>query len=344
MPIPQTDRDQLARRGLKLTHLRLLAALAETGQVGSAAAQVAITQPAASRLLADLERIVGTPLYARHARGVVLSTAGEALARQADRMLRQLDVTNAEIAQMERGVRGRVSIGSVTGPALDLVLPTLRRTRAQHPEIELAILVETSDVLAEKLLAGEIDLYLGRHVGNVDGRALSLDPVAPEPLTLIARRDHPLTRLADPQLIDCLDYDWVLQPPGGLMRRTFELYLLEQGYALPQRVVDTSSMMMTLAIVGETDSIAPFARSAANFFGAQQRLGSSITSLPIRLDVLVSTYSVVTRRHDPLPPASARVHAILQETIAQSRRDGATPDRFSAKAATSPLAPARPDH
>ena len=76
-------------------------------------------------------------------------------------------------------------------------------------------------------------------------------------------------------------------------------------------------MMMTLAIVGETNSITPFARSAANFFGAAQRLGSAITALPIQLDGLVSTYSVVTRRNDELSPASARVHAIMQETIAQ---------------------------
>lgn len=317
MPLPQTERDQLARRGLKLNQLRLIAALAETGQVGSAAAQLAITQPAASRLLADLERIVGTPLYARHARGVALTRAGEALALQAQRMMHQLDVTQSEIAQMDRGIRGRVSIGSVTGPALDIVLPTLRQTRLHHPDIEMAILVETSDVLAERLLAGEIDFYLGRHVGNVDGRALSLAPVAAEPLVLIARRGHPLTRKPDPEISDSLEYDWVLQPPGGLMRRTFELFLLENGYALPRRVVDTSSMMMTLAIVGETNSIAPFARSAANFFGAAQRLGSSITSLPIELDVLVSTYSLVTRRNDVLPPASARVHAILEQTIAQ---------------------------
>ena len=47
----------LLRKGLKLSHLRLMAGLAETGQIGLTAAQMGIAQPAASRLLAEVERI-----------------------------------------------------------------------------------------------------------------------------------------------------------------------------------------------------------------------------------------------------------------------------------------------
>ena len=69
-------KDELIRRGLRLPQLRLLVALSDTGQVSAAATQVAMTQPAASRLLAELERTVGAPLYNRNARGVTLTLAG----------------------------------------------------------------------------------------------------------------------------------------------------------------------------------------------------------------------------------------------------------------------------
>lgn len=324
---PQIERNQLVRRGLKLNQLRLMAALAETEQVGSAAAQLAITQPAASRMLADLERIVGTRLYERHARGINLTEAGQTLARNARRMLRQLDDTHADMIQIDQGLRGRVQIGTVTGPALDLVLPTLRQTRLRHPQIEMGIVVNSSDILAERLMAGALDFYLGRHVGNIDARAVSLHPIAPEALALIVRRGHPLITAAAGGgigLMDCLEYDWVLPQSGGVMRSAFELYLMENGHSAPRRVVDTSSQMMTLAIIGETNAIAPLSLSAANFFGGSNLLSGGITALPIQLDLLVSTYSIVTRAGEPLSPAAKLVHGILLGLIENIQRPNIT--------------------
>ena len=60
----------LLRRGLKLSHLRIVAALGEAGQIGLAAARIGVTQPAASRLLAEVERIAGHPVHRRAGRGI----------------------------------------------------------------------------------------------------------------------------------------------------------------------------------------------------------------------------------------------------------------------------------
>ena len=66
--VAPSRRDELLRRGLRFSQLRLLVALAETGRVSAAAAQLAMTQPAASRLLAELEKTAEATLYTRHAR------------------------------------------------------------------------------------------------------------------------------------------------------------------------------------------------------------------------------------------------------------------------------------
>ena len=66
--------DNLAQRGLKLVHLRLLAALGETRQIGLAAGKIGVSQPAASRLLAEVEQIVGSPVHLRTGRGIAVST------------------------------------------------------------------------------------------------------------------------------------------------------------------------------------------------------------------------------------------------------------------------------
>lgn len=139
-------RDGLIRRGLKLQHLRLMAALEETGQISGAAVLLNMTQPAASRLLAELERAVGASLHHRHPRGVTLNESGRFLAVRARRLLLELDEAGREISRMTAGTRGRVHIGAVTAPAIEIVLPAIRDARVTHPDIEISVQVDTTEV------------------------------------------------------------------------------------------------------------------------------------------------------------------------------------------------------
>ena len=182
--------------------------------------------------MAELERIVGTSLYSRHARGVTLTRAGALLAEKAHAILRQLNDASEEIGEMVEGVRGHVRIGAVTGPALEIVLPALRELRIAFPEIQISVDIETSDKLAGSLLSRELDFYIGRLPDSIDGRTVRMRRIGPEPIGFIVRADHPLTRRGNVTLGQCLPYDWVMQPPGGLMRREVETYLLENGCAI----------------------------------------------------------------------------------------------------------------
>ena len=121
--------DVLLHRGLKISHLRLLAALGETGQIGQAAGRIGVTQPAASRLLAEVEGIVGSPVHTRSGRGITLTAVGEALAIRAQRVQMELRDAARDMAEIVAGGAGHVRIGAVTGPALDRVLPSLRTVR-----------------------------------------------------------------------------------------------------------------------------------------------------------------------------------------------------------------------
>ena len=73
----------LAARGLKLRQLQLIVDVADTGQVVAAAQRLNMTQPAASRMLSELEHLLGVKLTARHPRGVNLTAAGTRLAELA---------------------------------------------------------------------------------------------------------------------------------------------------------------------------------------------------------------------------------------------------------------------
>ncbi|WP_196259962.1 LysR family transcriptional regulator [Pelagibacterium limicola] len=298
---------------MRLAHLRLLVALESTGQMSGAASHLAITQPAASRLMAELERIAGAPLYTRHAKGVSLTLAGKLLAEKAHAILRQLNDAKDEIGELVEGVRGQVRIGAVTGPALEIVLPALREMRIAYPEIEISVDVETSDKLAASLLSRELDFYIGRLPERFDGRAVRMRRIGPEPVAFIARPDHPLMRKKQVTIAQCLPFDWVMQPTGGLMRREVETYLLENGYPIPQRILGTASLLLTLAIVSETNAVAPVARSVGEFHARGNALGGNIGLLDIKDPIAVSPYSFVLPAEAELSPAAARVFSALEQ-------------------------------
>ncbi|WP_158453433.1 LysR family transcriptional regulator [Rubellimicrobium thermophilum] len=291
--------DRLLRRGLRLAHLRLMAALLETGALGIAAAREGLTQPAASRLLAEIERLAGTPLHRREGRGLRLTPEGEALARRAARALAEIAAASREIAEMGAGVAGHVRIGSVTGPALDRVLPALRAARLAHPGITCEVEVAPSDPLAALLLEGRLDFALAR---PPEGREALFDhePLEEEPVALVVRRGHALTRQPRIAPEALLDYDWVLPPQGALLRRTVLERLAALGLPAPKGRLATASFLLTLAMLRESNAIAPIARAVARRFAEGPETG--MVTLPFDLGIVVPTYGLLTPRGGPADP------------------------------------------
>ncbi len=327
MSIPDTanvytpQNNSLLRKGLKLSHLRLLAALSETGQISAAATQLAMSQPAASRLLTEIEKIAGFQLYRRHARGIILTAYGDHLASSANRVLRELDSVGREMAEMGSGVLGAVTVGAVTGPALELVLPSLRQLRMTHPGIVITVVVDTSDRLAEGLLTERLDFAIGRIPQEIDQSRLRAHFIGPEPVSLIVRKDHPLTKVNNLKLENCVAYDWLQQAPGGLLRHAIETYILERGLPLPPRVIGTTSILMTLAMVTQTNAIAPISTAVAHFFGAPQGLDGRIETLAVADDMTVPPYSILTRNDRRLSPASQVLYdSILRQSESLKKR------------------------
>ncbi|SFG09567.1 DNA-binding transcriptional regulator, LysR family [Palleronia marisminoris] len=314
-PAPSSGGDDLVRRGLKFSQLRLLAALRDFGQIGAAAQVVGISQPAASRLLSQLEATAGARLHVRHARGVSLTEAGLALADQASRTLRDLDRVHQQIGQIAGGTRGHVQVGSVTGPSIELLLPVLRAARRAHPDLEVTVEIDTSDRLAEALVGNDLDFYIGRIPGSADARPFAIDMIGPEPISLLVRSDHPLMQQPDLRLEDCLSYDWITQPPGGLLRRTAESYLLARGLPLPGRVLGTTSILFTLAHITQTNAIAPIARAVSEFFIGRAAGGSRLAALPLAEDMAVSDYGIVRRAGDPPTPSTQQLLDLLRAHV-----------------------------
>jgi len=301
--------DILLQRGLKFTHLRLLAALAETGQIGSAAAQTGMTQPAASRLLAEVEGIVGSPVHTRSGRGILLTAVGTALAARAQRVQMELRDAAREMAEIAAGGAGHVRIGAVTGPALDRVLPTLRTVRLAQPQVTAEVIVATSDILCQQLLTGRIDFAVGRLPDGPERQLLQIIPIAAEPVALVVRRGHPLDRGRSIAKMDLLTYDWVMPGPESILCRAVLARLSELGMPHPPQRLATASFLLTLALLQQSNAIAPLARAVVDSFASAPE--AAYIQLPIDLGIEVPHFGLMTRRNMVLTPVAQRMVELI---------------------------------
>jgi DNA-binding transcriptional LysR family regulator len=301
--------DVLLRSGLKFIHLRMIVALDETKMVGAAALQLNISQPAASRMIAEMEAILKAPVCERLPRGVALTPFGAALARRSRAILLELRDTEREISDLRLGRGGSVIVGSVTAPAIDLVVPALNRVRARHPNIEVTLHVETSGVLIRELLASRVDFVIGRIPDDYDPRQFATRTIGLEYANLLVRSGHPLLgrrKGTKVTLADMQEYDWILQPHSSPLRRAVEALFMGSNIPLPARVMNTSSILLTMVLVAQSNAIAPIACQAAQFITKSNSLGLEIleTDFPIE----IQAYSLISSQSRSMSPAAAMLY------------------------------------
>ena len=295
--------------------MRMIVALEDTGQVSTAAQVMNISQPAASRMIAEMEELLQVPLCVRRPRGIELTAYGKALGRRARSILLEIREADREIADLRTGRGGTVFLGTVTAPAIELAVPAIKRLRERYPKIEINMQVDTSAALASELLASRHDFIIARVPDHLDPRLFDTRVIGIEKACLIVRREHPLMT-GEPVPIESLsDYDWVFQPSGSVLRRALEQMFLSRGIALPSRMVSTASSLLTLVTVTQTDAIAPIAQEVATFINRPGGLGGQIGILPIAFNIEVRPYSLITARNRALSPAAQTLyHFVLEQT------------------------------
>ena len=310
------DSDALLRNRIKLGHMRMMVALDDTLQISTAASLLNITQPAASRMLSEMEAILNVQLCERLPRGIELTSFGRAFARHARAILLELRETERELTDLKSGKGGSIFMGSVTAPAISLAGPAIKSLKARYPKIQISIQVETSNVLAKDLLASRLDFMLARIPDDLNPRLFDARVIGTEQACLIVRKGHPLMVNAQVGLEQISSYDWVFQPSGSLLRRTIESMFLSGNISLPEKIINTSSLMMTLVMVSQSDAIAPIAVDVAKFITAQTGLDGSIDILPLNQAINLQPYSLITLRGRSLSPAAS----LLCESIMSEAR------------------------
>jgi len=251
---------------LRLRHLRLLDAVEASGSLSRAAQQLGLSQPAATKILREVETVVGAALYERLPRGVRLTEAGQAVV---ERLRIGLTALDRALGSGKSAPRRRLSVGALPLATVDVLPQAVARLMREGIDFDIEISEGTVPAMLAALRGRRIDCFIGR----VDAttlrdpalRDLIATPLITEGLSFAASRRHPLARRRGVPLAELVAQAWVLAPLPSFTRVVVDQHFLDQGLTLPQPAIESLSFHTNLQIVGRSDHLvtaAPFSAVA----------------------------------------------------------------------------------
>jgi DNA-binding transcriptional LysR family regulator len=214
---------------LSLNQLRTFVAVAETGSVGGAADQLAISQPAVSAAIASLSEHFGSPLIEREGRGTRLTPAGAVLATHARRIFAMLDQTQRETANAARNKQRRLRLATVTTVAEHVIANLLRGFRSREPDVDVELYVGNRANVWGRLRHWEVDLVIG-------GRP----PEDPAFRNLALRSNELIAVRAPEYTAEYSRATWLLREPGSGTRSTTESFFAQAGIDPPTLTIGSN--------------------------------------------------------------------------------------------------------
>jgi len=145
---------------MEIRHLRLIKAIVEEGSITRAMDVLHLSQSALSYQLKEAELQVGTLVFYRRNKKLILTPVGKKLYSTANKVLKELDAAESEIKKMMNGENGVIRISTECYTSYHWLPAVLRKFKGEFPNVEIEIVFEATHRPIEKLIEGELDLAI----------------------------------------------------------------------------------------------------------------------------------------------------------------------------------------
>lgn len=274
--------------GITMKHLRYFDALAQHGHFGRAAAACAISQPALSLRMKELEEILGAPLVERGKRQVRLTRLGEAFALRAGHILRAVDELGDLARASHNPLVGKLQIGVIPTIAPYLLPAVIKALAAQCPGLDMWPREAVTQKLIDELMKGKLDA------------AIVALPVSEPSLaeTDLFSEEFVLVRPSD---------DAGKPVPGAETLREMRLLLLEEGHCFREQALSFCKLSSSLPRdLMEASSLSTLVQMVAAGIGV-----TLIPEMAVPVETRSSSVSVARLRQ---PRPTRRIGMIWRRT------------------------------
>ena len=313
-PLPMSSHLRLMTR-LKTRHLQLLAAIDRLGSLSRAAREAQVSQPAATKTLAELEAIFEAPLFLRTGGRLVATDLGRLATGRALRMLQDFENWACEMQAVRAGHTATLRVGAVPYVSGELLGRTASCLFKDHG-ISLTLVRATSDQLTTSLAKHELDCVIGRAVPGALAEGFTHELLFPQKPALIA---HPTlaTRLGrrSPDWKALAQLNWILPSPATPIGAVvLELFARAQARP-PTPVIETYSLdVITGMLRNDPTLISIIPENLAR----ELVRGGEIGIVDWRLDWSLPPMTLIRRKQEPARWAEDQLALVLHALCATS--------------------------
>ena len=244
----------------RLRHLQLLVAIAELGSLKRAAEQIAISQPAATQALSELEQVLETKLFERNVKGAFITSAGQELipvVRQLLQVLREKTDVIVNFQSIEETLR----IGMIPAAAAFLAKPLTNHIRLGYPALRISVEETDPSSLMDALNAGTMDMVITRPA-NERSDALHYEDIIADQAVILCGMHHQLVKKINLKILDFKTQMWMLPPQNTLIRQVFDKEIAHQiGTSIRINPISTSSIEVHREVLSDNSTVSIVPRS-----------------------------------------------------------------------------------
>lgn len=247
---------------MELRQLEYFVAVADERNFTRAAERVHISQSGVSAQIRRLERELGAELFDRSARVVTLTVAGKAVLEHARAALAAAGTVGRVAGEVTDLVRGRLTVGTVVGCTLTPLFDALAEFHRAHPGVEISLVEDRSDRLADDVRSGALDVAL---VGTAEDAPAGLraQTIVRERLVAAVPPGHPLAARPTVSLHDVVARPVACMPPGTGLRRVFDEACAARGVApvvafeagAADAIADLAARGLAVAVLSESMAV-----------------------------------------------------------------------------------------
>lgn len=249
--------DDMARHmvaRLRLRHLSLLVLLKQHGTLRRVAMELSVTQPAVTKSLQEIEEIVESPLFERHATGMAANALGQLLMERASAILADIRRTAGDVVAMREGHRGQLRVGVTPFIPQTLLVETVTGLGRAGCTFKFALVDGSTDVLVSQLREHRLDCVIGRLApGRNDDLHQEIlyeqKPVLTVSRCFTAAEARALTWSSLEQLA------WLLPPEATPLRMAFEAMLARRSVSLPPPLFEATSVSAISEMMRSNDRV-----------------------------------------------------------------------------------------
>lgn len=302
---------QVAR--LRIRHLQFLDILGKTRNLRLTAEQMHITQPAATKVLMDIEEMLESTLFDRLPRGMRPNELGLFTLRYAHAALDGHRKFVDEFSTLKQGGHGHVSIGAISGSAAHLLIAAVAELQRLRPLLVVKVLEQSSDQLIVWLAERKIDVMIGRFTDESQRAQFQYEKLAGEGLQVTAGVHHPLRGPTAPSLLELSHWPWILYPTSTALRRVSDDIFSRTGLSLTSGIVETPSFLFALELMQSTNMLSLQPAALVDKYVRRGLLTRIAAELPDRMP----DFGMITLQGEPPSTAAQAFMDVMRQLAGQ---------------------------